>query len=199
MSTRSHFISVLPSVNKPIGRGRKQRGKSKGSSTNCSEEVPDDEDTGPSTAQEREEEAVGNDAPSSLHSEDETQTQQGKKRPKTLTHLTREQEELMEQWLQSNEILYNKKLESYKDTKKKGYLWQQQAMLLEKTAEELQTWYTSLRTRFTKLKKKSGDGAVEPSERDEWVLANFACLAPFTYEVKKRTLVSVSKFLCRIY
>jgi len=57
----------------------------------------------------------------------------------------------------------------------------------------LQTWYISLRIRFTKLRKKrSGDGPDEPKERDQWILGNVAFLTTFIYEVKKMPLVSVS-------
>ena len=56
------------------------------------------------------------------------------------------------------------------------------------TVERLQIWYRNLRTRFTR--KKSYYGADEPTGRDQGVLGNFAFLAPFTYEVKKRPLVT---------
>jgi hypothetical protein len=63
--------------------------------------------------------------------DEEPQSQKPKKiRPKTYTHLSRVQEESMVEWIQSHEVLYNKKLENYKDVKKKGFLWQQQAHLV---------------------------------------------------------------------
>ncbi|KAH3898222.1 hypothetical protein DPMN_022444 [Dreissena polymorpha] len=59
--------------------------------------------------------------------------------------------------------------------------------------DEVKICYNNLRTRNTKLKKtKSGDGAPELSDRDQCVLNNFSFLDLFTYEVKKRTVVSVS-------
>ena len=126
---------------------------------------------------------------SQMPEEDGGQSQkQKKKKTKTYTHLTIAQQEAMVDWLKTHEALYNKKLEGYKDTKKKAFLWQKQAELMD--VDELKIWYNSLRTRYTKLKKmKSGDGAPEHTDRDQWVLNNFSCLAPFTYEVKKRTLV----------
>ncbi|XP_046342453.2 uncharacterized protein LOC124123203 [Haliotis rufescens] len=135
-------------------------------------------------------------ASKSEDAEDAEQSQKAKKKKaKTLTHLTMDQQEAMVDWLKAHEVLYNRKLESYKDTKKKGFLWQQQAEVMGVNVDELKIWYTSLRTRFTKLKKKkSGDGAPDHSERDQWVLDNFSFLAPFTYEVKKRTLLK-SKLL----
>ncbi|KAH3859325.1 hypothetical protein DPMN_102043 [Dreissena polymorpha] len=106
-----------------------------------------------------------------------------------------EQQEAMVDWLKSNELLYNKKFQSYKDTKKNPFLWEKiaEVMGVKLNGDELKILYNSLRTRYTKLKKtKSGDGAPEQSDRDEWVLNRFSFLTPFTYEVKKRTVVSVS-------
>ena len=133
-----------------------------------------------------------------MEEEDKGQKKPKKKKPKTHTHLTKDQEEAMIDWLKSHEVLYNKKLEGYKDTKRKAFLWQNQAEVMDESVDELRIWYNSLRTRYTKLKKKkSGDGAPEHSDRDIWVLDNFSFLAPFTYEVKKRTLVSVStSYVC---
>ena len=58
--------------------------------------------------------------------------------------------------------------------------------------EELKIRYISLRTHFTKLKKKKSDeGAPEYSERKTsgcWTTSSF--WPPFTYEGTKRTLVS---------
>ena len=89
-----------------------------------------------------------------------------KKKPKTHTHLTKDQEEAMIDWLKSHEVLHNKKLEGYKDTKRKAFLWQNQAEVMDESVDELRIWYNSLRTRYTKLKKKkSGDGAPEHSDR----------------------------------
>ncbi|KAH3836629.1 hypothetical protein DPMN_110000 [Dreissena polymorpha] len=50
-----------------------------------------------------------------------------KKKAKTHANLTMELKEAMVDWLKSNELLYNKTLESYKDTKKKAFLWEKQA------------------------------------------------------------------------
>ena len=40
---------------------------------------------------------------------------------------------------------------------------------------------------------KSGDGAAEFTEKDEWILSKFSFLRAHIYDVKKRTTVNVSK------
>ncbi|KAH3755509.1 hypothetical protein DPMN_190205 [Dreissena polymorpha] len=57
---------------------------------------------------------------SQILDEDEASTQEPKKKKsKTHTNLTMEQQEAMVDWLKSHKLFYNKKLDSYKDTKKK--------------------------------------------------------------------------------
>ena len=83
-------------------------------------------------------------------------------------------------WLKAHEVLYNKKLMNYKDTKKKAFLWQEQANEMGVNIGELSVWCTRLQTHFTKLdKKKSGDGAPGHSDHDQWMLNHFSFLAPF--------------------
>ena len=43
----------------------------------------------------------------------------------------------MVQWLNVHELLYHKKLQNYKDTKKKTFLWQEQADEMGVNVEEL--------------------------------------------------------------
>ena len=119
------------------------------------------------------------------------------KKAKIVADLSPDEEQAMIDWLQDHPILYNKKLGTYKDTVRKEALWAEKAVALKKPIQVLKTWYTSLRTRFGRLKKKkSGDGDPEMTEREEWILRHFEFLRPYMYEVKKRTAVSVSyKFL----
>jgi hypothetical protein len=104
-----------------------------------------------------------------------------------------EEEQDMVEWLESNLILYNRKLSSYKETVKKEKLWSEKAVEMGKTVDAIKIWYASLRSRYGKLKKKrSGSGDMELTERDEWVVRNFEFLRPHIYEVPKKTTVSVS-------
>ena len=115
------------------------------------------------------------------------------KKAKTFTDLTTNQEDDMASWLEVNELIYNKKLNAYKDFRKKDILWELKAAELDKDTAVLKTWYRSIRTRYTRLEHtKSGDGASELTERDRWILQNFAWLKPHMVEVKRKTTVSVS-------
>jgi len=108
----------------------------------------------------------------STMAEDDGQSEKPlKKKTKTSVHLTTEQEQTMIEWLMNHEVLYNKKLEGYKDTKRKALQWQKQSEEIGLPVYELKTWYSSLRTRYTKLRKlTSGDGDLENSERNQWML-----------------------------
>jgi hypothetical protein len=90
--------------------------------------------------------------------------------------LTVEQKEDMVEWLQDNDMLYNKKKTDCKDVTKKALLWKQKAVVWEMKHDMLTTWFQSMRTRFGKLTKdgeKSGSGTTEPTERDLWILNSF--------------------------
>ncbi|CAC5411106.1 unnamed protein product [Mytilus coruscus] len=81
---------------------------------------------------------------------------------------------------------------SHKDTDKKERMWLEKAEL-GKSVLVLKTWYSSMSTRYGRLKKKSGDGDKELTERDDWVIRNFDFLHPHVHEVQKKTLVSVNE------
>lgn len=96
------------------------------------------------------------------------------KKSKLVVALSPEEEQDMVEWLESNPILYNRKLSSYKETVKKEKLWSDKAVEMGKTVDVIKIWYASLRSRYEKLKKKrSGSGDMELTERDEWVVRNF--------------------------
>lgn len=141
---------------------------------------------------------AGNESPQSQASNSTSRSTshsptQPQKKAKTITDLTIDQEEDMASWLEENELLYNKKLNVYKDFKKKDALWDAKAASMGKDVQILKTWYRSIRTRFTRLvHRKSGDGASELTERDQWILTNFAWLRVHVVEVQKKTTVSVS-------
>ncbi|XP_061173345.1 uncharacterized protein LOC133182516 [Saccostrea echinata] len=99
------------------------------------------------------------------------------KRRKMQTDLAEDQEQAMVEWLSAHPILYNKKLKGYKETQKKEYLWREQANLLGKDVDIIKTWYSSIRTRYGRLKKtRSGAPDEELTERDSWILREFGFL-----------------------
>ena len=123
-------------------------------------------------------------------------TSEKSKKTKVCCSLTKMEEQNMVEWLEENPIIYNKKLKTFKDTKKKEYLWREKAAEFGKVPAELKIWYTSLRTRFGRLKKKkSRHEDKEMTERDEWVYNHFQFLTPHVHEVQPRTLVSLSNEL----
>lgn len=76
---------------------------------------------------------------------------QPQKKAKTTTDLTDTQEENMASWLEVNNLIYNKKLNAYKDFRKKDALWESKAADMDKDVDILKTWYRSICTRFTRL------------------------------------------------
>ncbi|WAR19146.1 hypothetical protein MAR_000984 [Mya arenaria] len=83
----------------------------------------------------------------------------------------------MASWVEENELLFNKRLNAYKDFKTKDALWESKAATMEKDADILKSWYRSIRTRFTHLvHRKSWDGAADLTGRDRWILTNFTWL-----------------------
>ena len=97
-----------------------------------------------------------------------------KKRIYKTTNLTEDQEADMVEWLKSNPILFNNRMKGFREKIPKQQLWEEQARRLGKTANELETWYSSLRTRYTRIKNantKSGSGVPDMTDRDKWVWA----------------------------
>lgn len=118
-----------------------------------------------------------------------------KKKDKVVGSLTAVEEESMVEWLREHPEMYNKKLQDYKNIQKKEALWQEKAQEMGKQVQVLQVWYKSLRTRMGKLmKKKSGQGDEELTDRDKWILSNLVFLKVHILAVHRRPLVSVSNF-----
>ncbi|XP_054629864.1 uncharacterized protein LOC129179970 isoform X2 [Dunckerocampus dactyliophorus] len=90
-----------------------------------------------------------------------------------------QEEQIMCNFLRENTILWDIKKTDYRRVDKKAKLWRNQAKAMEKTVKHLQGWFKSLRDTHTRLdKKKSGGGAPELTEREQWVKANFCFLKP---------------------
>ena len=82
----------------------------------------------------------------------ESTTQKQTKRQRTATLLlTGEQEEDLADWLKSNDFLYMKGRQEYKDVALKKSLLEKKAADLGNDVKSLNTWYASLRTRVGKL------------------------------------------------
>lgn len=99
----------------------------------------------------------------------------------------------MVEWIVNTPMLYDKKLTDYRDKHKRSRTWTDQASHLGVTADELTSWYWTMRTVFGKLcaqaaKPKSGDGATELTQRQRWVVRSFNFLVPHIVRQPVRAL-----------
>ncbi len=118
------------------------------------------------------------------------------KKEKKLRQLTLKEEDDMAEWLKMNPCLYNKKLETYRNTNMKKRLWEEKAAEFSNVdvdVEYLLSWYKSMRTRYGKLSKlPTGSGAQELTERDAGILRKFAWLKSHISRQRGRQLGGVS-------
>ena len=107
----------------------------------------------------------------------------------------------MVEWLRENPMVWNPKLNAYKDTGKRLKRWEDQAQVLDpshdqiKDGAHLQRWFRSLRDIHVKLDKesKSGTGARELTsltERETWINTQFTLLKGIIRH-RREPLVSV--------
>lgn len=108
--------------------------------------------------------------------------------------LTEEQEVNMGEWLRSHPELFTKSLKAYKDSAKKSKLWDDKADEMDvESSALLRTWYESIRTKIGKLTSTtSGSATKESTERDIFIMSNFAFLKEHISRVRGRNAMSVS-------
>ncbi|XP_078595928.1 uncharacterized protein LOC144873000 [Branchiostoma floridae x Branchiostoma japonicum] len=88
------------------------------------------------------------------------------------------------EWIRENEIIWNRKLISFKRTDLKDALWNDKAKELDKTGIYLRGWWRSIKDIFTRLhKKKSGDAARKLTERETWIFTSCDFLRPLVRHV----------------
>ena len=104
-----------------------------------------------------------------------------KRGKKSLYTLDTNEEMSMLEFLQENPMLWDIKLTDFRRTDKKNKIWDEQSKRLDKTPEYLKGWFKSLRDIYTRLdKKKSGDGAPDLTEREQWIKDNFSFMKAAT-------------------
>ena len=69
------------------------------------------------------------------------------KKIKVVTNLTEEEEQTMVEWLEANPIIFNKKLQPYKDSARIDRQWEKKVTEVGKSVVVLKTWYTRLHSR----------------------------------------------------
>lgn len=92
---------------------------------------------------------------------------------------TDEQEAELAQWWESNTLLYNRRDSEYKFSAKKTRLLTEKAATYHPSCsvDQLRNFLKNMRTQFGRLTTtKSGQGALDPSPRDQWVLTTFSFL-----------------------
>jgi hypothetical protein len=121
-----------------------------------------------------------------------------KRAKKNTSTLSVADEELMMEFIRDNPMLWNIKMTDYRRKDKKDKIWEDQAQLMEETADNLKVWFRSVRDTHTRLdKKKSGDGAPELTEREEWIISKFGFLKTVTrHHPEPLVSVSVQLFYC---
>ena len=86
--------------------------------------------------------------------------------------LPQEQEELVIDWLKSNDFLW---LRSSRDYSRKKAAWEAKARELDITLLHLEKWWKNTKDWYVKVKKgKSGQGARRLTDRDRWLLTHLA-------------------------
>ncbi len=89
--------------------------------------------------------------------------------------------------------MYNKHLREYRNTDKKNKLWGDKAKELGVDPLKLQTWVDSMNSRYGRLNQtKSGEGAMDNTERAVWILEKFSFLKDHIARQTFRHGVSVS-------
>lgn len=73
-------------------------------------------------------------------------------------------------WFEVNDFIYNKKLNVYKDFRKKDVLWEFKVVDMDKDVDILKIWYRFICICFICfMYRKFGDGFGELIERDCWI------------------------------
>uniref|UniRef100_UPI00358E8264 uncharacterized protein n=1 Tax=Myxine glutinosa TaxID=7769 RepID=UPI00358E8264 len=116
------------------------------------------------------------------------------RKPKTkmARSLTKEEEDEVIEWLQSNRFLYDKSSFEFKNRQKKERAWLEMDQKMRMNPGDLYRWYTSLRTQYVKeVKKKetktrSGAGAVDDimTPRITWLLEKFEFVKQYVCQAR---------------
>ena len=94
--------------------------------------------------------------------------------------------------MREHQCQWNRKRSDYRNVVKKEALWDQKATELGVTKKHLMGWFKGLRDNHRRLmNRKSGDGALELTEREQWVRQKFMFLADVA-RYKRAPVTSVS-------
>lgn len=114
--------------------------------------------------------------------DDDPPASKKKQREYKTYHLTKEEEDLMVDYLRENELLWNKNLTAYRDKNKKLAKWTEAGNLINKPGTYVAQWFSGVRDIYTKLhKQKSGSAAAINTERKQWINDSFSFLKQVTF------------------
>jgi hypothetical protein len=118
-------------------------------------------------------------------------SQSKSKKARVLSSLTEKEQEDVALFLERNDFIYNKRRIDHTFASKKNKAWEDLAREMGKEVKALTTFFDSIRTQIGKLRrKKSGQAAVEMTDRQQWIWARFQFLLPHIGEVTRRTVQS---------
>ena len=101
----------------------------------------------------------------------------------------------MVEWVRQHNVRYNRRDPRFKEIDHRNSLWQEQADSLGFSADQLKVWWDGLRNRWGQLTKpgKSGSGIVTMTERQRWIVQNFAFLQPYIVRIHSESAVTLTK------
>ena len=169
------------------GKGRGKKRDREVTPPRAEKQAETEKEAGGDAPEEREDVAVAVEAESQLEeashelvaAEDvDTQlVEKAKKARREVVVISPELEDKLLQLIQEHPYLYNKKLNDYHNNTKKNDAWDAIGHTLSLDVKMLKNWYRSQRTAYGKLTQtKSGQGAIEYTERQEWLVKNMAFL-----------------------
>ena len=113
------------------------------------------------------------------------------KKARVLSNLTEKEQEDVALFLERNDFIYNKRRTDHIFASKKNKAWEDLAREMGKEVKALTIFFESIRTQMGKLRrKKSGQAAVEMTDRQQWIWTRFQFLLPHIGLVTRRTVQS---------
>ena len=110
--------------------------------------------------------------------------------------LPQAQEELLIEWLKSNDFLW---LRTSRDYSRKKAAWECKAKELDISLQHLEKWWKNTKDWYVKVKKgKSGQGAKRLTERDRWLMTHLAFYNSEYLSLSLSIYIYIYKYIYRL-